>query len=776
MYVREAVAAESTKRALYFSNNEVTNTTSGSAREAPFPANGPMISFEASRPTRITYYTKLGAAQGVSDKQAFGALFTLLSRGEAALALSNVIGVFLGNTIMHGANFGTSVDEKAFFKRLVTIGNYPSVERWYKIDIKIDWTHNTYTISIDDIIEAKNQPFVGDDIDGIRVSVMRACDVWYDEIYVGFDNSMSFQCPTTSRDKGTVTASPQQLHWSLAEVRGPGDPNTAYVNMSRHYSHLDTTGSVQFDGQGAVSNAQDIKFSYPAGDYPASQGKLHAGALNYITDTLRSAKTSTGASSTTTSPPGVVGQGLWYAPPDGKGGAGDGRNYWYTEYTYVSDFAASLNGGVVACSSQDLLSWRFEGVVFHYTNLTDMVYGSQGPFAAERPKVKFNAKTNTFIMWAVMDNKARSLAMSLVATSPYEDGPFVFKRSFYPDGNQTRDQVIFQITEQGVTKSVLARTYYGTVEFLLPRAVMQPVWESAKKQDGSINYRSSYLRAYYDPGYDNYHDIFYQRWRKEDKDWDVVCRNKITGKTRQVSSTSYTQPSDGYSVSDFGTVCIDPDEEKIIYGMGGDRGSNTTVKTLFTGPNNAENSWWIQTSVPTVRAQPWANNYRDGYCGIRQLDEYLAILDPNLATTKFATRGTCSNIVDNPPHQSLEDKFIGVQQVVGSRRAKFMALSELTEDLMDTTGNLNSFEGELDSGDLISMIIEMGQFGFAAGTTVKSTFAPPVRSEFDTASDWNTRFRQYLSFPNDRALYSLACVIDGMCPVNFMNQLTNGNV
>ena len=782
MYVKETVAAEGTKRALFFSNNEVTKTTSGSPREAPFPANGPFISFEASRPTRVTYYTKIGAKAGVSDKQAFGALFTLISRGEAALAMSNVIGVFVGNTIMHGANFGTSVDEKAFLKRMVTIGNFPSVERWYKIDIKISWTSRSYTISIDDVIQATNQAFVGDDVDGVRLSVMRACDVWYDEIYVGFDNSMSFECPITSRDKGTVTMSPVQLHWSPDELRGPGDPNTAYVKKSRHYSHLEIVGSVPFDGQGIVSNAQDIKFAYPEGDYPATQGKLHAGALNTISNTLRSAKTSTGVSSTTASPPGVVGQGLWYAPADGKGGAGDGRQYWYTEYNFVSDFAASLNGGVVACSSQDMLSWRFEGVVFHYTNLTDMVNGGDGPFAAARPKVQFNAKTNTFIMWALMDNSLRSLAMSFVATSPYEDGPFLFKRSFFPDGNQTRDQVIFQMVENGVTKSVLARTYYATVEFLLPRAVMQPVWESVKRQDGSIDYRSSYLRSSYEPGYDNYHDIFYQRWRKEDNDWNVSCINKITGAVRYVASTEYTKPSEGYSVTDFGTVCIDPDEEKVILGQGGDPQfdretgarlpiSSTTVKTLFTGPDTAENSWWIQTSVPAVQAQPWANNYRDGYCGIRQLNEYLEIGDPNLATLTIEDRHYCSNIVDNPPHPALEDKFIGIQQVVGSRRAKFMALSELTDDLMDTTGNLNSFEGELDSGDLISMIIEMGQFGFAAGTTAKSTFAPPVRSEFDTAKDYKTRFRQYMSFPNDRASYSLACVIDGMCPVNFLDQM-----
>jgi hypothetical protein len=112
--------------------------------------------------------------------------------------------------------------------------------------------------------------------------------------------------------------------------------------------------------------------------------------------------------------------------------------------------------------------------------------------------------------------------------------------------------------------------------------------------------------------------------------------------------------------------------------------------------------------------------------------------------------------------------------VVTTRRAKFIALSELTEDYLDTTGALSSFEGELESGDLISLIVEMGQFGFSSGSSIRSTFTPPVRAEFKTASDYKTRFRQYIKNVNDRATYSLACVLDGSCPVNFRDQLTVG--
>ena len=68
--------------------------------------------------------------------------------------------------------------------------------------------------------------------------------------------------------------------------------------------------------------------------------------------------------------------GLWSGAKDGIGGAGDGRQFWYTEYNYVSSISPVLNGGVAACSSQDLISWRFEGIVLHYTNLSDLVFGT----------------------------------------------------------------------------------------------------------------------------------------------------------------------------------------------------------------------------------------------------------------------------------------------------------------------------------------------------------------------------------------------------------------
>ena len=191
-------------------------------------------------------------------------------------------------------------------------------------------------------------------------------------------------------------------------------------------------------------------------------------------------------------------------------------------------------------------------------------------------------------------------------------------------------------------------------------------------------------------------------------------------------------------------------------------------------PNDSENSWWRPTSVPSVESQAWSSNYRDGYCGIRKLNDDYNITNPNLATFIPVARNTCSNIADNPIHPTLPDKLVAELRIITTRRAKFIALSSLTFDFLDTTGALSSFEGELESGDLISMIVEMGQFGFESGTSIQSTFRPPVRTEYQTAVDYKTRFSQYIHNVNDRATYSLACVLDGTCSVNFRDQLTSG--
>jgi hypothetical protein len=171
---------------------------------------------------------------------------------------------------------------------------------------------------------------------------------------------------------------------------------------------------------------------------------------------------------------------------------------------------------------------------------------------------------------------------------------------------------------------------------------------------------------------------------------------------------------------------------------------------------------------------------------VRQVEKEGGAFDPNLLERNMTARGECSNVADNPVHGTKGDKLIGSDRVVESRRAKFIDISPLTDDYLDTTGVLTTLEGELDAGaDLISLVKQAESphsFGWTASDKDQKqeptrTYSPRVHSEhFHQSNDWQTRFHQYEEQYNDRARYSIACQIDGHCPVDFKSQITKGHV
>jgi len=367
------------------------------------------------------------------------------------------------------------------------------------------------------------------------------------------------------------------------------------------------------------------------------------------------------------------------------------------------------------------------------------------------------------VMWMGLDNANRTLGMAAVAVADHPGGPFHFVRSFYPDGNQTYDQTVMAAPGG---RAYLARTYYQDVEYVLPEPLMMPIWESVKDENGSVLFGLNYHRAFYEPEYDNYHDIYLQRWRKEDKPWQVICVNRITGANRTIDPLTDRNLD--------GSYCTSPDEYKVVEGQG-----NPWIRSRFKDPTAEVNNQWTPASVPGVRAQDWYHNYLDGTCGIRKLDDDYYLDDPDLVNLNLTDRADCANVADNPLHAALPDKLIGIHTVVETRRAKYVAVSRLTDDFLDTSGELTAFEGELeDEAQLISLLTQLGQFDLSAGDSLGTTFREPeydATGTFAPARDWNTRFRQYESAPNDRARYSLGCVLDGECPVDFASQLTDGH-
>ena len=854
-----------TLKSLKIESDERITTASNVTRRGPFTFNGPEYNvafqcegeaegskhktphdvanaYTCKRAERVTYFTYLESTDTDSKMKAgsWGAMFVIWPEQYAGTGGLNgstwdgvendtsvMIGIQMTDAFRHGADFNFEPGVLEYFKHLPKFEDFVQLDRWYKVDISIDWNQHIYDVRLDDVPVVDDAPFNTDHNTIARVGLYNyhQTTVWFDEIFVGRDDTMGFNTPKVAYD-GVEMDRPWQTGWTDAEI---GDRDR-YEYMTRHGNHVllreryqrsDGGGLVPYDGKGYRSYISDIAQRFETGDHRPRQGGLYAGALVYLDSSLgryipddigriavnRDTRNfekqpagpwGDGSSSryfdkqqTINSPAPETDQPWTFGNPGdglqtitGKTDSGVGKSgiwYWYGEHNKPG--GSFGEGAVVCASTDDLQTWRNEGIMLHYENITDMVSGKDGPFIVERPKVVYNDMTGRYVMWFVIDDEAQSLGMAGIAVSDYPNGPFDFVRSFYPDGNQTRDQIVWNVGNEGF----LGRTYYNDVEFVLPEPIMQPWW-SLVKVGNVTDFALSYHRTFYSSDYDNFHDIFKQVWRKEHIIWEVTCRNRITLEERTIyadTTRSFDEPQ-----------CIEPDEEKIIVGQGNSNDEeNPAVTSRFKDPLDPANSLWYQDSVPRVRSQPWQYNYMDGECGIRNFSLYYAATDPDLdclAPRSEACRGeeiplpsnsNCSNIADNALHPTTPDLLVGRDQVVVTRRTKYVAISRLTDDFLDTSGILYTFEGELEAeADMMLLQAELGMFDWTVPETFaenggmdgSTTFKRPVfSSDFKMAGDWDSRFYQYVTKPNDRSKYSLACALDGECPVNFASQVSD---
>jgi Glycosyl hydrolases family 43 len=100
-------------------------------------------------------------------------------------------------------------------------------------------------------------------------------------------------------------------------------------------------------------------------------------------------------------------------------------------------------GGVSCYSSRDLLNWKYEGVALS-TTIGNSSYDLDTGKVVERPKVIYNSATKMFVMWMHIDSRDYSMASAGVAISKTPLGPFEYKGSVRPNGNESRDMTIFQ--------------------------------------------------------------------------------------------------------------------------------------------------------------------------------------------------------------------------------------------------------------------------------------------------------------------------------------------
>jgi hypothetical protein len=91
-------------------------------------------------------------------------------------------------------------------------------------------------------------------------------------------------------------------------------------------------------------------------------------------------------------------------------------------------------------SSTNLVEWKFENALLSQTSSGDL-----GPSrVVERPKVIYNDKTQTYVMYLHIDDSSYGEAKVGVATSSNVCGDYTYRGSFNPLGQQSRDIGLFK--------------------------------------------------------------------------------------------------------------------------------------------------------------------------------------------------------------------------------------------------------------------------------------------------------------------------------------------
>lgn len=131
----------------------------------------------------------------------------------------------------------------------------------------------------------------------------------------------------------------------------------------------------------------------------------------------------------------------------------DGTYYWYGENkegpTWVPESTKAWGGyrvdvtGVRCYTSKDLLHWNDEGLVLRDVP-DDPKHDLHPSKVCERPKVVYNARTKKFVMWMHIDSENYQAARAGVAVADKATGPFRYIESIRPEGQDSRDQTLFQ--------------------------------------------------------------------------------------------------------------------------------------------------------------------------------------------------------------------------------------------------------------------------------------------------------------------------------------------
>jgi hypothetical protein len=121
-----------------------------------------------------------------------------------------------------------------------------------------------------------------------------------------------------------------------------------------------------------------------------------------------------------------------------------GTYYWFGEFKTAGPEGNEAQVGVSVYTSTDLYHWTNSGIALKVSDdpASDIVKGC----VIERPKVLYNPRTRTYVMWFHLELKGQgySAARVGVAVSQSPTGPYRFVRDFRPDGEMSRDMTLYQ--------------------------------------------------------------------------------------------------------------------------------------------------------------------------------------------------------------------------------------------------------------------------------------------------------------------------------------------
>lgn len=671
----------------------VAEATSGSSsgRHGQVARSGPRFVLNApSRPTRISYFVRVGnLAHGEELLTSRGAIFGVVGSDEpiaAASASANSNNVANSKELMVAVGL---VDEcfvheaNTFRWPRACFHDKVGVDRWYKLDVIVDWQAKTYAILLNDVLKVAGASFRGEAVTGIRLDNLHAMSSWWDEIYVGEDFVGQFVCPRVKRPDtsddadteegtngdGVVVVKKRKLRklWSES-LQAPGA--TMFHPMVRHESHLSQReifkhndgGIAPLDGEPHREFFNDaLEQESETFDGTSREELLAQDDEEVISLSELLTIDNLPLDSTIVAPLETGTDWCVFEPKDSSDISGEQTTgalypsvYWFSEWfnSSANDELGDL-GGIGACSTVDYSEWRNEGILLHFANLSDPFGERPCGLIADRPKVIFNTKSRKFVMWMHVDNSSNSMGLAGVAMSEFPNGPFQFQRSLYPDApleapggqniNETHDQTIALLPSSpsltdplaSVTsahvgdanadlttqhqRAFLLRTYFKTVEYWLPRPIMDPLWQSVPSADGdgtTTDFGLSYHRAVHHVDYDDPTDIYLQRWRMEDAPWEVICCQQ----TNLSDCISYTQ----IPTADAPDICPSGRVKKRILGQSQIAATDASetaplLASWYKDPEDDANSQFVAHSVPShtpwgfqvYNIKTWRGNYFD---------------------------------------------------------------------------------------------------------------------------------------------------------------------